>query len=511
MTGLTRRDWLATAVLLTTSAFGIGRQIAPYRYVLAAESGSAMPLPNGKYIPFEWGFGEVPPVGVSGNGNGLKLAWNQPVTVPANSRATMRITSATDVRENVEITVKTAVSGKLVGTFDSRFAMYLQPFELPIPATDLPAVLAEGVNLTMAAGSKPFWFFQNTTGLPSAPTAYLPHLLLYQQQPNVAVPAWKERLLSLESVQSFGWMEGCVMDGLHELSRTGAPANSPSAKTVLAQHLDLFFGQNSLVYANLNNQKAVGKINTVESILPFAILAQTNPGHPLLQTAIQFCESHANTAGVIADGTGINRMVKTEECYTVSYPLAVLAKTLNRTDLAQLAIKTLLARVQLLDKGTRIFQRGGEQETPVFGNWSRGVVWYLLGLAKTLAHLPDNAQTQPLRLVLQNAVKNVIAYQQPNGLWYCFMHEPGTGLETSGTAGIAAALTYGHQKGLLPASVLDAVAKARKGLAPYFTPDGYLTGTAQGNKGGDALQRNGFRVISPYTLGFLAHLDKIRS
>ncbi len=503
MTQLTRRDWLATAVLLTTSVFGMGKQTAPYRYVLAAESGRATPLPNGGYVPFEWGFGEVPPVGAPGNGNGLKLTWNQPAAAPANSRATLRLTSATDVRENVEITVKTAVSGKFVGTFDIRFAMYLQPFELPVPATDLPAVLAEGVNLTMAAGSKPFWFFQNTTGSPSAPTTYLPHLLLYQQQPNVAATAWKDRLLSLESVQTFGWMEGCVLDGLHELSIT-----SPNAKTVLAQHLDLFFGQNSLVYANLNNQKAVGEINTVESILPFAILAQTNPAHPLLQTAIQFCEAHANAEGVIADGTGNNRTVKTEECYTVSYPLAVLAKTLNRPDLARLAIQTAYARVTLLDKGTRIFQRGGEQETPVFENWSRGVVWYLLGLAKTLAYLPNNAQTQPLKLVLQTAVNNVIAYQQPNGLWYCFMHEPETGLETSGTAGIAAALTYGHQKGLLPASVLDVVAKARKGLTAYFTPDGYLTGTAQGNKGGNALQRNGFRVISPYTLGFLAHLDE---
>ena len=522
---ITRRNMIAATTSLALSAFGETPTVAPYRYVLATSSGPKPTLPDGRYVPFDWAIGEVPAAGGPATGAGAKLTWNGTSVPNANTLATLRITSATDVRENVEVTVKTAVSGKVIGVFDIRFAMYLQPFELPIPAADVSAVLAEGVTLTMTKGTKPFWFFGSATASASAPTAYQPHLLVYDKQRATATAGspdrWQDRLLSLDSVQTFGWMEGCVLDGLHELSRTGrsagaAPANSPNrtadrAKRVLAQHLDLFFANNSLIYANLNNQKAVGIINTVESILPFAILAQTNVGHPLLQTAIQFCQAHANADGIIADGTGTNRMVKTEECYTVSYPLAVLAKTLNRRnagppDLAQLAIKTLQARVNLLDKGKRIYQRGSEQGTPVFENWSRGVVWYLLGLVKTLAHLPDNAQTQALKVTLQTAVENVLSYQQTNGLWYCFMHQPETGYETSGTAGIAAALTYGVQRNLLPKTVLGAVEKAKTGLKPYFTPDGYLTGTAQGNKGGDALQREGFRVISPYTLGFLAYL-----
>ena len=518
-TYLTRRDWLAAATLLTASALYGGVKDPPYQYLVADLSGTVPTLPTGAYMPFDWGVGEIPAAGVpaagaSAQGDVPRLTWNKSLSVGANPRranprgATLRLTSATDVREDCAVDVKTAHSGKLVGTFAFRFAMYLQPFELPIAPADLQAVLNEGVTLMMVKGSKPFWFFKAGSTPMSAPTAYQPHVLLYTNQNGDArdTMGWKDRLLSLESVQTFGWMEGCVMDGLHELSE-----KSPKAKRVLQQHLDLFFGQNSLVYANLNNRKAVGIINTVESILPFAILAQTNPSHPLLQTAVQFCESHANADGVIADGTGANRMVKTEECYTVSYPLAVLSKRLNRPDLAQLAIKTLQARVQLLDKGTGIFQRGAEGGTPVFENWSRGVVWYLLGLVKTLAHLPDNKQTQSLKHTLQKAVAHVIAYQQPNGLWYCFMHQPETGYETSGTAGIAAALTYGFRKGLLPATVMESVAKARKGLISFMTPDGYLTGTAQGNKGGDALQRNGFRVISPYTLGFLAHLDTLKS
>ncbi len=166
----------------------------------------------------------------------------------------------------------------------------------------------------------------------------MPHLLVYGdkiKKDTESSGRWKDRLLSLESLQTFGWQQGIVWDGLLELSK-----NSSQAKKVLLQQLDLYFAQNSLVYCNLNNIKTVEKIHTVESILPFAILAQTNPTHSLLKTAIEFCETHANADGVIADGTGNNRMVKTEECYTVSYPLAVLAKTLNRPDLANLAIKT---------------------------------------------------------------------------------------------------------------------------------------------------------------------------
>lgn len=518
----TRRQMIAATTLLAAAAFGKQPMAAPYRYVVANRVAGQPPLPADRYIPFDWAFAEIPAAGAPGQGDGLKLTWNQS-TSTQNNRATgpsarLRITSATDVREECSIAVKTAVSGRTVGTLDVRFAMYLQPFELLIQPTDLSAVLTEGVTLTMAKGSKPFWFFTAGNLGQSAPDAYLPHLLLHDASDRTDEAAmagtpdrWKERLLSLGSVQTFGWMEGCVLDGLHELSIHSPNRTTDRAKTVLAQHLDQFFGQNNLVYANLNNQKAVGTINTVESILPFAILAQTNPTHRLLQTAIAFCERHANADGVIADGTGTNRPIKTEECYTVSYPLAVLARTLNRPDLAQLAIQTALSRVRLLAVGASIYQRGNEQEAPVFENWSRGVAWYLLGLVKTLAHLPNTAESQPLKLALQNAVDTVLARQQPNGLWYCFMHQPETGYETSGTAGIAAALTYGVQKGLLPQTVLKAAVNARKGLIPFFTPDGYLTGTAQGNKGGDALQRGGFRVISPYTLGFLAHLDLPKS
>ncbi len=485
---------LATTAFFTSiSVFGNKKKMPAYQYFLAKVDGSKVNLPTDKYIPFNWAFSEI-----SAENEGVKLSWNQS-NIPKNASYRLRITSATDVREVLVLEVKSAISGKIIAEWNLQFAAMLQPFDLDISEEDSKLLLSEGIQLRILKGTKPFWFFSNSIEN-VAPNAYLPHLLVYDKK-NIQKDAWQDRLLSNESLQTFGWQQGVVWDGMLEISK-----HSNKAKKVLEEQLNLYFANQNLIYCNLNNIKSEGEIHTVESILPFAILAQINPTHPLLQTAISFCEKHANANGVIADGTGENRMVKTEECYTVSYPLAVLAKNLNRPDLAQLAIKTLQSRVSVLEKGNSIYQRGIEQGELFFENWSRGVAWYLLGLAKTLVHLPESEQKESLKISFQKSVEKVLIYQQPNGLWFNFFHEPKTGLETSGTAGIAAALMYGVQHGLLNEKHKTAAFKAQIGLLPYLTPDGYLTGTAQVNKGGDALQQHGFRIISPYTLGFFAHL-----
>jgi unsaturated rhamnogalacturonyl hydrolase len=471
-----------------------------YKYFLANINCPNTSLPKEKYIPFDWFFGEISP-----NTEGGKLAWEQ-IWTTQKQGVRLRITSATDVREVLILEVKTAVSKVKIADWNIQFAAYMQPFELEIPTEFIAAVFAEGIILTITEGTQPFWFFAENTlkkGVKTAPNAFLPHLLVYEKEAiDVVKNAWQDRFLSLESLQTFGWMQGVVFDGLFEMSK-----NSDKAKAVLSQHLDLYFGKNSLVYANYNNIKSVEKITTVESILPFAILAQVNSKHKLLEIAIDFCEKHANTEGVIADGTDDDRLLKTEECYTVCYPLAVLAKTLNRPNLAKLAIKTLKSRVFLLEKDNSIFQKGTEKGVLSFENWGRGVAWYLLGLVKTLTHLPESADKDLLKTHLKKSVENTIAYQQDNGLWYNFFHQSETDFETSGTAGITAALMYGFNHNLLDENAKNAAIKAQNGLLAYLTPDGFLTGTAQVNKpqGGKGLQLNGFRVISPYTLGFFAH------
>lgn len=488
---MTRRKWLyaAPALILGGSLLQGWDVLGSVQYLPAHTLGY---LPTVQfYTPFQWQAAIIP-----AQEGSFKIAWKK---YSKGVNLWLRITSATDVREACVITVRTAQSGHFVGKFDIRYATYLQPFEIQISNRFAAAVLKEGLMLHQSSGEKPFAIFINNKNGNSAPNAYLPHLLV--PEVNLNGQAWKERLYSLESLQTFGWMYGCVLDGLHELTSV-----SKRAQRTLKQHLNMYFGHDKLEYADLDNRIARNKINTVESLLPFAILAQNYPKHPLLNLAIDFCTSHADVKGVIADGSiGSNRPIKTEECYTVCYPLAVMARLLNRPDLASLAISSLKARIQALDMQGVIYQNSLEHGDPQYGNWARGIVWYLLGMAKTLHHLPANEQTQTLREVFQLAMERVLKQQQPNGLWYCFIDQPETGLETSGSAGIAAALAYGHRHGLLTDLVLPHLEKAKEGLKSYLTPDGYLRGTAQANKGGLALQTDGYRVIAPYTLGFMAH------
>ena len=148
-----RREWLVTSSFLTTSAFVNWRNKGIYQYLMAKVTATKTVLPEGKYLPFDWSFGEI---GV--NTEGVHLSWSQ-TNISKKSGIRLRITSATDVREVVVLEVKTATSGKKIGDLDIRFAHLLQPFEIEIPAESIKIVLAEGVQLTMKQGTKPFWFF----------------------------------------------------------------------------------------------------------------------------------------------------------------------------------------------------------------------------------------------------------------------------------------------------------------------------------------------------------------
>ncbi len=171
-----------------------------------------------------------------------------------------------------------------------------------------------------------------------------------------------------------------------------------------------------------------------------------------------------------------------------------------------MAVTNLMARAAALADSTGIYQRTNNKGGREYKNWSRGVAWYLLGFIRSWQQLKDHPDGDKIKDEFVRAANYVMQFQQPDGMWYCFMHEPETGVETSGTAGIAAALKYGFHLGVLNYKAATSATKATSALIKFLTPDGLLTGTAQVNKGGEALQRSGYRVISPYTLGFMAYL-----
>ncbi|MFC3559269.1 glycoside hydrolase family 88 protein [Pedobacter jamesrossensis] len=495
---MNRRNWLQfsssalAALLLSNNTWAI-EELQNFEYLVSDSLTEPSFKSDTITFPFDWLVSEI-----TTNGKDLRLNWSR--EIKQAKKVFFRITSATDIREECTLQLLTAKSKKEIGTLDMRFAHYMQPFEVLIEENLIKIVLEEGIVLKKISGVKPLYVFTPSEKLEDIPVQFLPHLLVINSKNNSE--EWRNRLMSLASISTFGWMEGCVLDGISILKK-----DEPNAKDALNKHLEKFFANNTLTYENLNNKRSVETINTVESILPFAILANTNANHVMLQNAIDFCYNHADQNGVIADETETNRRLKTEECYTISYPLAVLAQKLNQPKLLNLSIANLKARVNLLTTDKIIYQNAKENGNPEFGNWARGVGWYLLGLAKSLSVLPVNDDTQNLKNAFQKGVKIALKHQQKNGLWFNFLDQPLTGIDTSGSASIAAALAFGFKNNLLSIEAHLAAKKSWKGLQKYLTPDGYLRGTAQVNKGGEALQKNGFRVISPYTLGFMAILN----
>ncbi len=395
--------------------------------------------------------------------------------------------------------VELAETGTTIGRMDLSYATYLQVYELLLPGERVAEVLRQGVRIKQISGKQAVGVFGSDDARISE--VFRPHLLLHNnERPSLATA--RAMLLNGDAFQSFGWMEGVALDGLHALSK-----DESGVAISLQKRFNQFFTDSSFSYLGANNTPVANRIASVETMLPFAVFAQYNPSHPALENAIAFCREHQNKDGVITGNPeALQPAVKTEECYTVAYPLTVIGEQWKDSALLDLAVKNLMARTAALTDSTGIWQRVNNKGEREFRNWSRGVAWYLLGFIRSWQHLQTHPQANELKKEFQRAAAYVMRFQNTNGLWACFMHGPETGEETSGSAGIAAALKYGYQLAVLDKTADAAAAKATVALQKCITPDGLLTGTSQANKGGEELQRSGLRVISPYTLGLLAFL-----
>ncbi|OXM82507.1 glycoside hydrolase family 88 protein, partial [Paenibacillus rigui] len=317
----------------------------------------------------------------------------------------------------------------------------------------------------------------------------------------------RHTMLSLSSLQPFGWMEGCVLDGLHSLlPLLGASRAAP----VLELHFAQFFNnQGDLLYEDLHGQKADGTFTTIEATLPIAVVAKYRPDHPVIAKAVAFFEAKGlNRGGAVIDGD----MVSAEGSYTVAYPLAVIARQLGRRDMAEQAIAQVLLRRDSLARGEHVYLRYMQRsQKHTFRSWARAFAWYGLGLVKTcvelkqspFASLPGMAE---LEAEITRIARVATGWRQSGGLWSCFLDDASTGIDTSGSAGISAALALAARHELLPAAYLDIARESLQALASYLTPDGLMTGTAQHNAGGMELQRCGYRVLSQMALGLWAQL-----
>jgi rhamnogalacturonyl hydrolase YesR len=103
-------------------------------------------------------------------------------------------------------------------------------------------------------------------------------------------------------------------------------------------------------------------------------------------------------------------------------------------------------------------------------------------------------------------VELALRHRDEQGMWHAYIDRQEYGVDTSATAGIAASIAWGVKQGLLDAGCLSIAEKAYRGLLDYVSPDGFLRGVSQINRGGEALQRSRYRVMAQFGMGLMAQL-----
>jgi hypothetical protein len=506
---LNRREWLALSTLsgvglLLPAGCGappLTSQSPHTRLALPPAAASNATLPPGKRVVGNWTTALVP---AADAGEPLRLALDDAgrrQRIAPGTAGRLRITCAWDVRGEITVEATLTESRKPIGRFDLRWPYPLQPFELELTADDTAAVARQGVSLQVTGTPLPIRIF-TSGGSATAPPAYLPHLVVGDGGDRSA--AMLDRLAALDSLQPFGWYEGCVLDAQWDLQQaTGLPRYRQAMDRHLAMFLD---PAGSLIHEKTLNVPADGVFPGIEYTLPVAAIVRTRPDHPLVDVAVKFWKSRLDPQEAVIDGTATT----TEGAYTVAYPMALVARARNDTALMNLAIRQLAVRANRNVIRGDIYQRvGGPDGKPAVTegrNWSRGVAWMLLGMVRTLQEAPPAIRPPAVLAELTTLARRCAATQHSSGLWHCFLGEADTGLETSGSAGIAAALAIGVRAGLLTPDLLGPARNAQRGLRNWVTPDGYLAGVAQRNAGGPPLQRGGYRVIAPFAMGLLGQL-----
>ncbi len=439
------------------------------------------PFPSPQRLLQKW---EAVPLLAPEEGAATQLRWPAAAVLPEAADYRLRLAVAVDVREPVLVRVESASGGMLLGEVEMSYSYPLQPFELRLDRARAELLLREGARLSRVKGSNPFWVFWR--GPSEEKNALCPHLLASDGQPGGLKEAL-DRLCALDSLQPLGWLEGCVLDAQLEWSRA-----DPRFQEALRLHLAQFTGPaGELVYENPRNLPTDGKVYGEEGPLPFAILAQVEPGHPWLEIAAAYFRGHSDELRLVKhEGRRV-----AETSYTCAYPLAAMGP-----DWADFALDHLRwQKDDLVERDELYLRRSHDGASKSHKNWARAYSWYMLGLARSLPLLPA---AEDLRAEFRRIAEIALRRQLSDGLWSVYLDDASLVPDTGGSAGIAAALALGVEKGLLPRDpFLAAAQRARQGLGAHLTPDGFLAGVSQSNKGGEELQRGEFRVIAQFGLG----------
>lgn len=452
-------------------------------------------LPEGKRLPFGWKGFSVD------KSHPIQLKLTKSVPIKENELVILRCAIAIDVREEKIIKARIAGTQEELGHFDIRYAAVFHVFDLEIDPRLLSAINRHGIELTLEKGENPIWFFAATPGYTKRNNTFLPQLLTYAKDQIDREEAFIRQMCSLNSIQPFGWMEGCVLDGLHQMNKR---KKHRKALKAMKLHLAHFFDrEDNFIHEDPHSRPLDNKIGTIESTQPFSTLARLEPEHPVFTEVLKFWEERTQQDGTVTD----HWSVTAEGSYTIAYPMAVIGKQRgDKTMMEKAYAQILLRKAMLVHEGDIYLRYYPKDDSRKYRNWARGITWYLLGMVRTMEVLQDQMDISEAAEEVARVSEMVIRYQLDNGLWPCFIHEATIAPDTSGSAGIAAAMATAVNHGWISDSYLPHCRKTYASLLDHLTPDGLLQGVAQSNKVGEALQRSNYRVTSQMGMGLMAQL-----
>ncbi|MFN3326722.1 MAG: glycoside hydrolase family 88 protein [Bryobacteraceae bacterium] len=448
-----------------------GAAPAPCRFLHATVEGEGTPVPVAGFIEHA-----IPP----DSKNGVLLRW------PAEVRgaAGFGFAFGHDYREFGKIAVHLAGSGRLIASVDVSLAPRFDPYYVPLSDPDARTASREGLLLRAEGGDARRSVLSAGPARRREAPALHPFLLI----PGKLRPLdeYFHRMRSLDVTQEFDWRAGCVTEGLYALGELKA----------LRRYLDLFLRESS--------EEATASFRRgVEQTLPAAAIARVMSSHPAIEDALSLWSKRRNASGHVQGGTRI----VAEANYTVAYPMAVIGAVRGDGALREQAVLQLrAARDRLVDTAGNLFLRHDEStgERTYLG-WARGVAWYILGLAATLDALPDAERPPDLLEELRRSLRWALQFQRDDGLWCAFLPESDVAPDTSGSAGIGAALRIARKLRAAEPSWEQAARRALQGCLGRLSPHGFLTGVSQSNKreGGESFQRSPHRVSMQFGMGLL--------
>lgn len=477
---------VAMTPLVTTVNAELMTSIPTDYHVAHVSIAPQVPIPEHQRVPFGWKVAAIAPAGDPP----LTLKWN---AFPLDAKPThFRIAVGLDERDEKEVEVTLAESGRRLGLIAVRFPAQFQPYQLELSSQDVTDIAREGIALRLTKGSE----LEIFVGGNSVPKEFLPHLACSGN--SSPMEEFFRRMRSLASVQQFGWMEGCVLEGLLDL---GELPDGKADRDAAEKHLSLFLRDGKLIYESPRSAPSDGRIYGIEATLPFAAIARLYPEHPILELAVDGWNKRRRPNGSVQDGS----MMTSEGTYTVAYPMALIAKSRGDEAMMLDALQQCRVRSKLFD-GQEFWRTMDDDGVRHDRNWSRGIAWQMLGLVRTLEVAKDRDDIADLVKDLQSLSTWVMQHQREDGLWGVIITEPNLTADTAGCAGIAAALARAARIGWLGPEANESAVRTYQALQSHLTADGFLKGASQSNKGGLHIQRSDYRVIYQMGMGLFAQL-----